>query len=272
MEADKIEIQKQWNNDPCGAVTVKSIESGTLEFYRAIRNFRYNNYGPWFDSVMLFDNYKNLSVLEVGVGLGSDHYRFARNANKMTALDLSKNHLEHTIKHLELEGFSTQANLGDAENMPFNENTFDVVYSFGVLHHTPNTEKSISEVLRVLKPGGTAIIGLYHRDSFFFWFMTVFWNGFLKAGLIRKGWRRLLSEIEYRENKESAIPLVKVYSRSDVMKLFKNFSNVKLQVCHVEADHFGKFSKIVEKLNRTKIERFFGFYGWYIIATAEKRN
>ena len=76
----------------------------------------------------------------------------------MTALDLSREHLKHTSRHLTLEGLSTAPVYGDAERMPFPDNSFDLVYSFGVLHHTPGTQKAIAEVLRVLRPGGTALI------------------------------------------------------------------------------------------------------------------
>ena len=243
LDKDKLEVQKQWDTDPCAANTVQDQVPESLEYYRAIRYHRYNEYGPWFDDVVKFEQWKDKDVLEIGVGLGSDHYRFASNNNRMTALDLSREHLRHTKKHLELEGLSTESVYGDAENIPFEDNKFDLVYSFGVLHHTPGTEQAIDEIYRVLKPGGQAIVGLYHRDSYFYWLRTMFVLGILQGKLWTKGKRRLLSEIEYRQDQLSAIPLVKVYSRKQTKKMFSRYSEVKLTVCHVDPGRIGKHMK-----------------------------
>src|SRR5262249_39684735 len=85
LHGDKLEAQKQWEFSPCGAEPVATLARGSLEFFRAIRAHRYQTYGPWFDSMMRFDSYRDKDVLEIGVGLGSDHFRFARNQNRMSA-------------------------------------------------------------------------------------------------------------------------------------------------------------------------------------------
>lgn len=266
LDHDKIEIQKQWDNDPCGAVTVQDQEPESLAFFRAIRKHRYEEYAPWFDRVMGFDNWHGKDVLEVGVGLGSDHYRFAVNGNRMTALDLSREHLRLAAKHLALEGLTTTQVYGDAEAMPFASDSFDVVYSFGVLHHTPNTEKSISEVHRVLRSGGTAIIGLYHRDSYFYWLWTLLLRGVVKGRLFSKGYRKLMSEIEYRSDPDSALPIVKIYSRAGTRRLLDDFDEVRLKVCHVHPGELQKRSPWVRKF----LEKYFGWFGWYVVAFARK--
>jgi ubiquinone/menaquinone biosynthesis C-methylase UbiE len=238
LDSEKLEIQKQWDKDPCGATTATDKIPGTLEFYRAVRNYRYNIYAPWFDRVIEFFKWQDNDILKIGVGLGSDHFRFAQGGNRLTALDLSQEHLRQTTRHLQLEGLTTTPIYGDAERMPFNDESFDLVYAFGVLHHTPNTEAVVAEIYRVLRPGGLALIGLYHRDSWFFWCQTLLANGLINRGLWQKGWRRLLSEIEYRSELNSALPLVKVYSRTQVRQLFSEFSNIDVTTCHVEASHF----------------------------------
>ena len=229
---DKSETQKQWDKDPCGASTVHGEAPESLAFFRVAREHRYGVYAPWFEKVMEFVNYRNKEILEIGVGLGSDHFRFAELGNKMTALDLSREHLRLTSKHLELEGFTTEAVYGDAEAPPFPDERFDLIYSFGVLHHTPDTEGAIHHVHRMLKPGGTALIGLYHRDSIFFWVNTILINGVLKGGLWKDGYRRLVSRIEYRSESNDAIPLVKVYSKWQAVNLFKDFRSIQIQITH----------------------------------------
>lgn len=265
-ESEKREAQKQWDNDPCGAVTVEGETPGTLEFYRAARNYRYGVYGPWFNSVIRFSEWKGKDILEIGVGLGSDHFQFAKNGNRMVALDLSREHLRHTARHLTLENLATRPVLGDAESIPFPNETFDLVYAFGVLHHTPNTESAISEVRRVLKPGGHALIALYHRNSFFFWGYTVLLRGILRRGLWKKSWDQLLSEIEYRSNPRSALPLVKVYSRRQARALFHQFSDVDITTCHVNPGL--RFLEIPPMKNIC--ENLLAMFGWYIVIRAEK--
>jgi ubiquinone/menaquinone biosynthesis C-methylase UbiE len=219
---------------------------------------------------MKFDQFRDKEVLEIGVGLGSDHYSFAKNGNRMTALDLSREHLRHTVRHLAMEGLETNPVYGDVENMPFPDNSFDVVYSFGVLMCTPNTAKAFSEVHRVLRPGGHAIIGIYNRYSWFFWFCTLLSNGIVKMGLLRKGWRRLLSEIEYRSPQNTAVPLVKVYSRRNLRKFCASFSRVDIVSCHVEHTHFSRLRVLLRMFSRQQLERYLGVGGWYLVVRAEK--
>ena len=156
----------------------------------------------------------------------------------MHALDLSAEHLRHTQRHLGYHGLRTEAQLGDAERNPWPDNSFDLVYSFGVLHHTPGTDVAMREVLRVLRPGGTAVIGLYHRDSWFYWLWTMLFRGLVRTQLLRKGRRRLLSEIEYRSSDNDALPLVKVYSRAQARRLFAGFATVRVSAHCVDAGHF----------------------------------
>jgi SAM-dependent methyltransferase len=144
------------------------------------------------------------------------------------------------------------------------------VYAFGGLHHTPNIERALSEIHRVLRPGGTAVIGLYHRHSWFFWLQTILADGLLKGGLWRKGFRRLMSEIEYRQDSSSANPLVRVYSRRNLRKLFQSFAGLEVRTCHVEAGHFWRLGLFLRGLTREQLERWFGWGGWYLIARAVK--
>ena len=271
LDQAKLETQKQWDGDPCGAVTVKGVEPETLDFYREARRYRYEVYAPWFKERMRFEEWRGKRVLEIGVGLGSDHFSFASDGALMTSLDLSREHLRHTQKHLTLEGLSTDPHYGDAEVNPFPDNTFDLVYSFGVLHHTPDTEKSIAEVYRVLKPGGTALIGLYHRNSFFHWISVVLYFGILRGGLIKKGYRKLLSEIEYRSPENTAIPLVKTYSRREVRALFSAFESLDLKTSHANNGRMTTPLRwLLGGLSELEFEKRYARFGWYLIARAKK--
>jgi SAM-dependent methyltransferase len=263
LHQDKLEAQKQWDTDPCGALTAAE-PGGTLEFYRAVRAHRYGVHAPWMDGALRFESWAGQRVLEIGVGLGSDHYRFAKAGCEMTALDLSREHLRHTQRHLAMERLATQAILGDAERMPFADASFDLVYSFGVLHHTPATETAVAEVCRVLRPGGTALVALYHRDSFFLWY-TALVRGLLRGRLWSLGWRQLLSEIEYRADPGSARPLVKVYSRRQARRLFAGFGDVHIAAHHAQPPLWPPRLRWPPAL-----EVLFAPFGWYLVVHAVK--
>ena len=83
----------------------------------------------------------------------------------MSDVDLASGHLELAKRNFELRGLQGTFRHGDSENIPFNDNSFDLVYSNGVIHHTPNTTQVVKEIYRVLKPGGRCIIMVYAENS-----------------------------------------------------------------------------------------------------------
>jgi SAM-dependent methyltransferase len=267
---DKDETRKQWDTDPCGAVTAGTAPSESAAWYGSVRRHRYEDYAPWMPAVMRYGEWRDRDVLEIGTGLGSDHASFALGGARMSALDLSVEHLRHTQQHLAFLGCKTRAILGDAERSPLRSESFDLVYSFGVLHHTPGIERAINEAHRVLRPGGTALIAVYHRNSWFFWISTVLVNGTLKLGLLRKGWRRLLSEIEYRSAGNDALPLVRVYSRAQVRRLFRQFAALEVQTRGVDWSHFWLPGLLLRPIRRGWLERWLGRGGWYVVVRARK--
>lgn len=147
---------------------------------------------------------------------------------------------------------------------------FDLVYAFGVLHHTPDTRMAIAEIHRVLKPGGNTIVALYHRNSWFFWFKKIIWDGLLRGWLFRKWWRRLMAEIEFHSEINDAIPIVKVYSRRQVFRLFSMFQSRKIVVCHVDASHFRLLRPLIKYVGGRILERWLGWGGWYVVIHAQK--
>ena len=101
-----------------------------------------------------FSHSNGKSVLEIGVGLGADHQQFAQSGAVLTGLDLTQRAVGHTRRRLEAFGLHSSLSIGDAENLPFPDESFDVVYSWGVLHHSPDTQKAVDEAYRVLRYGG----------------------------------------------------------------------------------------------------------------------
>jgi len=162
MSVQKEQVSEFWNRASCGEELL--LPSAERDGYaeQARERYRLEPYIPEFAG---FHRAKGLKVLEIGVGLGADHQRFAEAGADLFGIDLTPRAVEHTTRRLGAFGLRSTLAIGDAESLPFADGTFDVVYSWGVLHHSPDTPKAFREVLRVLKPGGMARIMIYHTWS-----------------------------------------------------------------------------------------------------------
>src|SRR5262249_12233532 len=112
--------------------------------------------------------------LEVGCGMGCMAMNWAQRGAEVTAIDLNPTSVEQTRRRFDLLKLDGDIKQADAEALPFGNDSFDYVYSWGVLHHTPGTAKAIEEIRRVLKPGAEAGVMLYHRASFLFMITIAF--------------------------------------------------------------------------------------------------
>lgn len=226
-DAFKDEVQNQWNNDPCGSHYVKNATKHSLEWYLEAEQYRYGKYAPWMLEVMEFKKHAGKKLLEIGAGMGTDLAQFAKHGANVTDYDLSITHLTLAQENFKLRGLKGDFHHGDAEELPFENNTFDVVYSNGVIHHTPNTEHVISEIYRVLKPGGKAIIMVYAENSLHYWFRIVYEIGLKQGKLFNHSIGAIMSSsVELSENK--AKPLVKVYSKASLRKMFNKFNQISI--------------------------------------------
>ena len=268
MQRDwKAEAVKQWGADPCGAD--RETPFGTPEFFARVEHDRYVDYAPWMKQTIGFDRYAGKRLLEIGFGLGTDHVSFARGGAVCLGIDLTPEHVGATRRRLQLDGFPVRLMRGDAELLPLAAESLDVVYSFGVLHHTPGTEAAVEEIRRVLKPGGEAIVGLYHRNSLFYWGYCVLIAGLLRGGFFRDGYRETLSRIERREHSD-AVPLVKVYSRRGARRLFRRFGSVETEVRHFDFNHAGRLGLFAKKFLGRWEPQIARRLGWYVIVRARK--
>lgn len=169
-------------------------------------------------------------VLEVGPGAGGHSALFAKHGAHMTSLDITPARARATEAKFRLMGeraSECHAVNGDSENLPFADATFDIVYSNGVLHHTLDTEKAIAEVLRVLKPGGRAVIMLYCKSSWHYWV-----NMFLPIGLLMgkafrdPNWLGKATEWGGKDRQTVANPVTRCYTGAGIERLFAAFRDV----------------------------------------------
>jgi SAM-dependent methyltransferase len=253
---DKREAIGHWQSHPCGIEGAGDTQPGSREFFNAIDRDRYGSYAPWLRATIGFDRYAGCRLLEVGCGLGTDLAQFAIGGAIVHGIDLVPKHLELTRSRFELIRLPVQLARADAEALPFPDKTFDVVYSFGVLHHTPHTRAAVEEVRRVLRPGGIAIIAVYHLYSMNL--LAFLLRELVHQHLFMEPMRRTLARMEGSVD-TGFVPLVKVYSRSGLTEMLSSFSSVRVRTRHLA----GPWTRLVPRALRQTLERQFG---WYLVA------
>ena len=142
---EKQRARAQWTGDPAGAVYGREHEFGTREFFDEVERHRYQEYASWMPEVMGFTEFAGARLLEVGCGMGTDLLQFARGGAQVTGVDLTPRSIEISRQHFHVYGASGDFAISDGENLPFADGSFDVVYSNGVLHHTPDTAAAVGE-------------------------------------------------------------------------------------------------------------------------------
>lgn len=170
----KKKVKKHWEDSPCG-----------IRYGEEICSDRYK-LEPFIHKFADFAAGKGKRVLEIGVGAGCDFLNWVNNGAIATGIDLTEAAIRETKNRLSssnlnplrlhdaMSGAESGRSIGqtskllvaDAENLPFPDNSFNIVYSWGVLHHTPDTFRAFSEAFRVLKTGGTIKAMIYHVPSF----------------------------------------------------------------------------------------------------------
>jgi len=159
----KQDVQQFWNESSCGEVYASGPSQAA--YYESHSRIRYQ-LEPYIVEFAKFHEGANKDVLEVGVGMGADHAEWAKSGPRYLAgIDLTSRAVEHTQTRLAAGGLESDVRLADAEALPFDDETFDIVYSWGVLHHSPDPPRTIREIHRVLRPGGMARVMLYHKYS-----------------------------------------------------------------------------------------------------------
>ena len=264
---DKQRAREQWGKDPAGAVYGRQQEFASREFFDEVERHRYLEYAPWMPKVMGFDQFKGRRLLEVGCGMGTDLLQFARGGAHVTGVDLTPRSIEISRHHLSLYNERGDFANADCERLPFADESFDVVYSNGVLHHTPDTAGAVREVYRVLRPGGLARVMLYHRGSWAYWSQVVLRYGILRAEFLRGNSAADIMSKYVEFNAGGGRPLVKVYSRREARALFSMFREVKVQVEQLTREEFYFLGRLIPasifRTLRTTI-------GWNVIISAQR--
>jgi ubiquinone/menaquinone biosynthesis C-methylase UbiE len=224
--------------DDKGAVV--NLELGNKEFFDKVdetcyswnRPLHINKDGEFIPFSAIFDYaaYRSKPVLEIGCGMGTMAMNWAQQGAMLHAVDLSDLAIEQTKERFRLHNLKGVIQQADARKLPFPDNYFNYVYSWGVLHHSPHIEKSIEEIHRVLVPGGKAGIMLYHRKSFLFRYFVQYSEGFLHFE------NRFLSLLELASRygdgyMEEGNPYTYPVTKDEVLdKIMPQFRNIKIRL------------------------------------------
>jgi len=215
------EVRAYWEDHPCGTSAEEVGDAGQLsaEWFESIERSRYLD-EPFIHEVAQFGRHRGQRVLEVGVGAGTDHLQFARAGALCHGVDLTQAAIDMTAKRLELHGLSSDLRRVDAEELPFDDEAFDLVYSWGVIHHSDKPERIVAEIHRVLRPGGELIAMMYKRRSLYTFRLWV-----RHALLDGRPWT---SFAEVLWNHMESVG-TKGYTSSELRRLFGQFQHLSLR-------------------------------------------
>ena len=286
----KARVKDFWQANPCGA-KFAGEDIGSREFFAVVERHRYET--EWhIPEVVGFDRWRDKDVLEVGCGLGTDGVRFARAGARYTGIDLTERSIELVGRAFETEGLAAELRTADAEALPFADSSFDLVYSHGVLHHTPDTQKAIDEAHRVLRTGGTAMVMLYHRRSYNY-YVNIMTLRRLGVRLLRFDWgprfvHKLTGEDEARlreiqrsyrrdpfalldrneflnQNTDGAgNPLARAYTRREALKMFSRFSATTAEVHFLNKRWIPLIGNRLPRAVEQLLARVAGWHLWII--------
>ncbi|MFC1908561.1 class I SAM-dependent methyltransferase [Chloroflexota bacterium] len=253
-EENQSEIKDFWEQGPpMGFI-------GEKFSYEEKRQFRYS-LQDYMHAIFNFEGFAGKKVLEIGCGAGIDSAEFARNGALVTSTDFSETAVQSTRDLLKEANLPANVVQADATSLLFEDNTFDCVYSFGVLHHIPWVESALAEIKRVLKPGGQLMVMLYNQDSLLYGYSIVYLRGIIDGLLEKLTMDELLAR--YSERKEDN-PYTRAYTKAEAKTLFSKY----FKACSVEVRY-----NVIDLIEQRKVKVVVPDeyeLGWHLIVKAIK--
>jgi len=289
-QMDIIEVKEFWNSNPCQSDL--SSEENRRRYFEEISRNRFGRREWHVPTVAAFNTYRGKDVLEIGCSIATDGLEFARSGANYTGVDLTPKSIEIARERFDLFDVSGRFEVANAEErIPFPDSSFDHVYSFGVIHHSPVPERIVAEIHRVLRPRGTLTVMLYNRSSINYYIEIMLLRKIFRWCLLPKFMPRLLAAVTgfdkwKLEGHRRALnkkltkaqwismntdgpfcPLAKVYNRMEAARLFKDFADVRQEVWEFNVEHW----PILNAILPTSGERWMGRrWGWHRMVYGRK--
>lgn len=261
-------VRDFWQQAACGEHLL--LHSLDREGFRSQADERYR-LEPYILEFAGFEAWSGRRVLEIGVGLGADHQKFVEGGAAITGIDLTQRSIDLTAQRLKVFGLESDLSVGDAENLRFPEDEFDLVYSWGVIHHSPDTQRAVDQIFQVLKPGGIARVMIYNKWSLV---GMMLW--------IRYGFLRLRPFLPMHEvySRYLESPGTKAYTVAEARELFAEYEDLRINVVLSHGDllssgagqrHRGAFLAVARRIwPRRLIKRFLSHLGLFMMIEARK--
>jgi SAM-dependent methyltransferase len=253
VKASKKSIREYWNRFPCIPKGLSSDQATSVRYHLE----------PMIPGFAQFSNYRNKLVLEVGCGARTDFLQFVQQSAQAIDTDASLQSLQICKTRLRGKGLIATLILCDAEKLPFRSEIFDLVYSFGVLHHVADTQASIDQVWCVLRNDGELKAMLYHRIS------LVSLHLLIRKGFLRGHFESLDSFLS--KNQES--PGTKAYSVNQAKRMFSKFNNVVANPIITSYDVTKLFSFLYFSPHivlPSRLKAIMNRFGWFMLIRAVK--
>lgn len=261
------DVKKYWDFRPCN-LRHSQKRYGTKEYFNEVEQRKYF-VEPHIPEFADFPRWKGKKVLEIGCGIGTDTINFARHGAQVTAIDLSEASLHLAKKRADVFGCKIRFFHGNAEQLStiVPVENYDLVYSFGVIHHTPNPDKVFSEILKYMGPDSTLKVMLYHKICFkMMWVIMKYgWGAFWRSDeLIRK----------YSEA-QVGCPVTYTYTKNSVRYLLKDFAVQDIFVDHIFPYKVKDYKNYIYKkvwyfryMPQPVFRWLEGIFGWHLCVTA----
>jgi ubiquinone/menaquinone biosynthesis C-methylase UbiE len=280
-------IKYFWENNPCGS---DFVEKNDWEiFFNDYDKFKFKLEPHIINNLNNID-WNGKKVLEIGLGQGAEAQKIIEKGAIYNGIDLTEESIFRVKKRFEINNLKFESlNVMNAENINFADNSFDIVFSHGVIHHSPQIQKTINEIFRVLKKNGLAVIMLYHKNSLNYrvsiniirriGIFLLYIPGMSKiiCKLTGEPLERLIKHKEYM--KRDGIGYLKmknfihkstdgpdnafssVFSEKDAKKMFGKFSDIKFTIHYINFRHL-PFLYILPKSIRKSLESKYGWHLW----------
>lgn len=252
------DVRAYWNANPLSSAAINA-EPGTAEFFEAHNRMRLDS-EPEEIQQFFYEPSRQAGkrLLDVGCGTGYVAVLYARAGAEVTAVDIAERSVELTQQRFAVAGLrAVDVRTANAEALPFKDGQFDVVTSFGVLHHTPDTARALAEVHRVLRSGGTTYLMFYHRNSFAYRLL------FPAKRLLQHSWRGKSSQDQVNAVDGPTNPLGKVYTRAELIELMPGFADFRFGTWELFFHHAGKIPRPLRDFIARR-------WGWFLYVRARR--